>query len=264
VLALGTGFLLPVVRLVGWAVGEARSNPAGFVDPRFGGYLANSLTVAGLAAVACVAVSLLVGHALRLSDGPWQRAAAQLTVLGYAVPGVVVGIGVLLAFADLDALVRGLGVAGGTGLLITGSVAGILYAYLVRFLAPAYQAVDASLTKVSATTTLSAMSLGARPGRILTRVHLPLARSGVFVAFVLVLVDAVKELPLVLLLRPFGFSTVSVWVYELARENFWEAAALPSLVIVATALVPVWLLFRRADLAEPAATPVLEPVLTRS
>jgi iron(III) transport system permease protein len=264
VLALATGFLLPVVRLVGWAVGEARSDPAGFIDPRFGSYLANSLTIAVLAAVACVSVSLLVGHALRLSNGPWQRGAAQLTVLGYAVPGVVVGIGVLLAFADLDALVRGLGVEGGTGLLITGSVAGILYAYLVRFLAPAYQAVDASLTKVSGSMTMSALTLGASPLRILTRVHLPLARSGVFVAFVLVLVDAIKELPLVLLLRPFGFSTVSVWVYELATENFWEAAALPSLVIVATALIPVWLLFHRADVAEPAAAPVLDPVLTRS
>ena len=264
VLALATGFLLPVVRLVAWAVGEARRDPGSFVDPRFGDYLANSLTVAALAALACVAVSLLLGHAVRLGGGPWQRAAAQLTVLGYAVPGAVVGIGVLLAFADLDALLRAVGVEDGTGLLVTGSVAGILYAYLVRFLAPAYQAVDASLTKVSGSMTMSALTLGASPARVLTRVHLPLARSGVFVAFVLVLVDAVKELPLVLLLRPFGFSTVSVWVYELARENFWEAAALPSLVIVATALVPVWLLFRRADLAEPAATPVLDPVLTRS
>ena len=266
VLALATGFLLPVGRLVVWAAGEARRNPEGFVDPRFAGFLANSLTVAVLTAVACVAVSLLIGHALRMTGGPWQRGAAQLTVLGYAVPGAVVGIGVLLAFADLDALVKALGVAGGTGLLITGSVAGILYAYLVRFLAPAYQAVDASLTKVSGSMTMSALSLGASPARVLTRVHLPLARSGVFVAFVLVLVDAIKELPLVLLLRPFGFSTVSVWVYELARENFWEAAALPSLVIVATALVPVWLLFRRADLAEPAAAPApaLDPVLARS
>ena len=266
VAALATGFLLPVVRLLAWAVDEARADLDGFVDPRFPGYLANSVTVAALAAVACVTVSLLVGHALRMTGGPWQRAAAQLTVLGYAVPGAVVGIGVLLAFADLDALLEALGVEGGTGLLVTGSVAGILYAYLVRFLAPAYQAVDASLTKVSGSMTMSAMTLGASPGRVLTRVHLPLARSGVFVAFVLVLVDAIKELPLVLLLRPFGFSTVSVWVYELARENFWEAAALPSLVIVATALVPVWLLFRNADLAEPAAAPapVLDPVLGRS
>ncbi len=253
-LALGVGFLLPVARLAGWAVSEARRHPDDILDPRFGEYLANSLTVALLTAVACVAVSLVVGHALRVRGGRLPRMAAQVTTFGYAVPGAVVGIGVLLAFADLDDLVRALGVEGGTGLLVTGSVAGILYAYLIRFMAPAYQAVDASLTKVSATTTMSALSLGATPLRVLRRVHLPLARSGVFVALVLVLVDAVKELPLVLLLRPFGFSTVSVWVYELAKENYWEKAALPALVIVTAAVVPVFLLFRRASLVDPLTT----------
>ena len=250
-LALSVGFILPVVRLVAWALGEARRSPAEFLDPRFTDYLANSLTVAVVAAVACVSVSMLVGHSLRMSSAALPRAAAQVTTFGYAVPGAVVGIGVLLAFAALDTVVRWAGAEGGTGLLVTGSVAGILYAYLIRFMAPAYQAVDASLTKVSTTMTSSALSLGASPRRVLTRVHLPLARSGVFVAFVLVLVDAVKELPLVLLLRPFGFSTVSVWVYELAKENYWEKAALPALVIVMTAVVPVFLLFRHARLVDP-------------
>ena len=250
-LALSVGFLLPVLRLVAWAVGEARRNPGELLDPRFGDYLANSLTVAVVAAVGCVALSLLIGHSLRMSSGPLPHAAAHVTTFGYAVPGAVVGIGVLLSFAHLDGLVRRLGVEGGTGLLVTGSVVGILYAYLIRFMAPAYQAVDASLTKVSTSMTLSALSLGSSPRRILTRVHLPLARSGVFVAFVLVLVDAIKELPLVLLLRPFGFSTVSVWVYELAKENYWEKAALPALVIVVTAVVPVFLLFRHARLVDP-------------
>ena len=250
-LALGVGFLLPVARLTAWAVGEARRNPGEVIDERFADYLANSLTVALVTALACVAVSMVVAHGVRMAGGRLPRAAAQVTTFGYAVPGAVVGIGVLLAFANLDALVRWSGVPGGTGLLVTGSVAGILYAYLIRFLAPAYQAVDASLTKVSATTTLSALSLGAGPLRILARVHLPLARSGVFVAFVLVLVDAIKELPLVLLLRPFGFSTVSVWVYELASENYWEKAALPALVIVAAAVLPVFLLFRHARLVDP-------------
>jgi iron(III) transport system permease protein len=249
-LALAVGFLLPVLRLTGWAIAEAGRDPDGVVDDRFAEYLANSMTVALVTAAACVAVSFGVAHALRMTGGRLPRAAAQVTTFGYAVPGAVVGIGVLLAFADLDELVRRLGVDGGTGLLVTGSVAGILYAYLIRFMAPAYQAVEASLTKVSTTTTLSALSLGASPVRILTRVHLPLARSGVFVAFVLVLVDAIKELPLVLLLRPFGFSTVSVWVYELAKENYWEKAALPALVIVAAAVVPVYLLFRQARLVD--------------
>ena len=129
---------------------------------------------------------------------------------------------------------------------------GILYAYLVRFLAPAYQAVDAQLRQdLARRMTLSAMSLGASPRRILARVHLPLVRPGVAVALVLVMIDAIKELPIVLLLRPFGFTTVSVWVYELAAENFWKKAALPALVIVAVATVPVFFLFRQVRLVDP-------------
>ncbi len=244
-LALSAGFLVPVVRLVLWAVGEAIADPAGFVDPRFGGYLANSLGVAAIAAFGCVLLSLVMSHAVRIGGGRVVRAAASLTTFGYAVPGAVIGIGVLLAFAWADQGLEALGVPGGTGLLVTGSVLGILYAYLVRFLAPAYQAVDASFAKIAPSMTLSAMSLGAGPLGVLRRVHLPLVRPGVAVALVLVTIDAIKELPIVLLLRPFGFTTVSVWVYQLAGENFWEKAALPALVIVAAAVVPVNLLFRQ-------------------
>jgi iron(III) transport system permease protein len=249
-LALGAGFFVPVLRLLAWAVSEAVADPAGFLDPRFGEYLANSLGVATLAAVGCVVVSLGMSHAVRLGGGRLVRSSAQLTTFGYAVPGAVIGIGVLVAFAWLDRALEGLGVPGGTGLLVTGSVLGILYAYLVRFLAPAYQAVDASFAKVQPSMTLSAMSLGAGPMRVLTRVHLPLVRPGVAVALVLVAIDAIKELPIVLLLRPFGFTTVSVWVYQLAGENFWEKAALPALVIIAAAVVPVFLLFRQVRAAD--------------
>ncbi|HET7690193.1 MAG TPA: iron ABC transporter permease [Nocardioidaceae bacterium] len=254
-LALSAAFLLPVARLVGWAVAEALDDSSSLVDPRFGEYLGNSLTVALVAAAGCVSVALVLGHALRISGGRFQRAAAQVTTFGYAVPGAVVGIGVLLAFDWLDRVLEWVG-TGGTGLLVTGSVAGVLYAYLVRFLAPAYQAVDASLAKVSPTMTLSALSLGASPRRVLTRVHLPLARSGVLVAVVMVVIDAVKELPVVLMIRPFGFTTISVWVYQLASENFWEKAALPALLIVAAAIVPVFLLFRQVRLVDPHRSPV--------
>jgi iron(III) transport system permease protein len=254
-LALSCAFLLPVVRLIGWVVAEAADDASSLVDPRFGEYLANTLTVALLAAVGCVSAALLLGHALRISGGRLQRAAAQVTTFGYAVPGAVIGIGVLLFFDYVDRALEWAG-TGGTGLLVTGSVAGILYAYLVRFLAPAYQAVDASLSKISPTMTLSALSLGASPRRILTRVHLPLARSGVLVALVMVVIDAVKELPVVLMLRPFGFTTISVWVFQLASENFWEKAALPALLIVAAAIVPVFLLFRQVRLVDPHRSPV--------
>ena len=250
VAALSAGFVIPVLQLLWWALGDAFSDPASLVDPRFVDYLVNSVVVATIAAVACVLLALVIGHGLRLGGGPVVRSAAQLTTFGYAVPGAVVGIGVLIAFALADDLLEAAGVPGGTGLLVTGSVLGILYAYVVRFLAPAYQAVDASFSKISPSMTLSALSLGASPQRVLARVHLPLVKPGVAVALVLVMIDAVKELPIVLLLRPFGFTTVSVWVYELARENFWEKAALPALVIVAVAVVPVFFLFRQVRLVD--------------
>ncbi|MDP3892826.1 iron ABC transporter permease, partial [Nocardioides sp.] len=246
---LSAAFLLPVVRLATWAVTGLRSDASSVLDPRFGDYLANSVTVAAIVALACVAVALAIGHALRMGGGRNVRAAAQLTTFGYAVPGAVIGIGVLLTMAALDRALVAIGIEGGTGLLVTGSVAGILFAYVVRFIAPAHQALDASFTRISPTMTLSAMSLGAGPMGVLTRVHLPLVRPGLMVALVLVLIDAVKELPLVLLLRPFGFTTVSVWVYQLASENFWEKAALPALLIVAVAVVPVFWLLRQVRLS---------------
>jgi iron(III) transport system permease protein len=252
--ALSAGFLIPVAQLLLWAAGQVMSDASFLADPRFGEYLANSLVVALVTAVACVVLSLSVGHAIRMGGGRLVSLAAQLTTFGYAVPGAVVGIGVLLSFAMADAALERAGVPGGTGLIVTGSVIGILYAYVIRFLAPAYQSVGASLEKISPTVTFSALSLGAGPRRILGRVHLPLARPGVAVALMLVVIDAVKELPIVLLLRPFGFTTASVWVYELARENFWEKASLPALVIVAVAIVPVFVLVRSTRRGEASRT----------
>ena len=211
--------------------------------------------MAAIAALTCCALAVLVGHAVKLGGGRVVRGFAALTTFGYAVPGAVIGIGTLLLFAAADDLLETLGVRGGTGLLVTGSVVGILYAYAVRFLGPAYQAVDASYAKVSPTMTQSALALGATPRQVLTRVHLPLIRPGVAVALVLVAVDAVKELPIVLLLRPFGFTTVSVWVYQLAAENFWSLAALPALLIVLLALIPVVLLFRQVRAADERVGP---------
>ncbi len=249
-LALAAAVFVPVARLIWWAVDHARGDGPPALDSGFAQAFSNSVAVALIASLTCVALALIIGHAVRLGGGRGLRAAAQLTTFGYAVPGAVIGIGTLLMFAWLDQALEWAGLEGGTGLLVTGSVVGILYAYAVRFLGPAYQAVDASYQKVPATLTQSALSLGAGPLRVLGRVHGPLVRSGVAVALVLVAIDAIKELPLVLLLRPFGFTTVSVWVYQLAKENLWGLAALPALVIIALATVPVFILFRQVRAAD--------------
>ncbi len=245
---LAAAFAVPVARLLWWSAADTIRGAAGLLDPRYGSYLLNSLVVGAIAAVSCVTIALVVSHGVRMTGGRLTGAAAQLTTVGYAVPGVVVAIGVLIAFAGLDGGLEALGVPDGTGLVVTGSVAGIVYAYIVRFLALGYHSVDASFQKVSPSMTASALSLGASPGRVLRRVHLPLVRTGVGVALVLVLIDSLKELPIVLLLRPFGFNTLSVWVWQLASESRWDSAGLPALTIVAAAVIPVLLLVRRGGL----------------
>jgi iron(III) transport system permease protein len=250
VAALACSFLVPVARLAWWAWDHAASDAPPALDAGFADAFTNSVVIALLAAAVCVGLALLIGHALRLGGGRLVRSAAQLTTFGYAVPGAVIGIGTLLLFAHADRALEAAGVPGGTGLLLTGSVLGILFAYGVRFLGPAYQAVDASYAKVSASVTQSALSLGAGPLRLLGRVHAPLVRPGVAVALVLVTIDSIKELPLVLLLRPFGFTTVSIWVYQLAKENLWGLCALPALIIVGLAVVPVFILFRQVQASD--------------
>ncbi|MGH8829216.1 MAG: ABC transporter permease [Jiangellaceae bacterium] len=237
VVVVGVTFVVPVVQLLAWTTVTG-------IDARFTAHLGNSLLLAAVVAVICAILGVAVASATRFSGDGVTRGLARLATIGYAVPGPVVAVGVLLMAAAGDALLDLLGVPGG-GLLLTGSVGALIYAYVVRFLALGYNSVDASLEKVTPSMTAAALTLGAPPRTVMRRVHLPLIRSGVGVALVLVAVDALKELPVVLLLRPFGFETLAVWVYQLASESRWAQAGLPALTIVLVALVPVVLLFRR-------------------
>lgn len=254
---LGLAFVGPVAQLVVWWAADLTGGVPRAFGPRFLSYLTHSATLAGVTAVCCVAVAVLVANATRLNGDGVTRTAARLTTVGYAIPGPVVAIGVLAVLAGADRVAGVAGLPWGSGLLVTGSIVGLVYAYVVRFLALSYNTVDASLEKVSPSMTVSALTLGASPLRILRRIHLPLLRSGIGVALLLVTIDALKELPIVLLLRPFGWDTLSVWVWQLASDSRWQAAALPSLVIVAVATVPVVLLFRHSvdGTDEPRATP---------
>jgi iron(III) transport system permease protein len=245
---VGMAFVVPALRLLGWTSLSTLQGVGGGVDPRYLTYLGNSVLVAGLAAAVCVALGLVVVNAGRLAPDQATRGLARLTNIGYAVPGPVVAIGVLLVMAGIDGALDSVGLSWGAA-LVTGSLFGLVYAYGVRFLALSTNSLEASLDKVTPAMTNSALTLGAPPRRVVRRVHLPLIRSGVGVALVLVAVDALKELPVVLLLRPFGFQTLAVWVYELASESRWELVGLPALTIVLVATIPVVLLFR--GLADP-------------
>ena len=240
-LVLAVAFVIPVAQLLLWS---RPSETSVGLDARFLGYVTNTAGIAAAAALLCVVVGVLLVSASRLGGGRSTAWLARVATVGYAVPGPVVAIGVLILLSAVDAALDAVGISLGAA-LVTGTVAGLLYAYGIRFLALAFGSIDAGLEKVAPSLTLAALSLGARPSRVVRWVHLPLLRPGIGVALVLVAVDALKELPIMLLLRPFGFETLAVWVNQLATESRWESAGPPALTIVAVAVVPIIVIFRR-------------------
>lgn len=235
------GFLLPVGRLAGWA---AQTAPE-VVDASFLRLAGNSVGLAALAAGIAVAAAVVLAWAIRMRPGPAVRAAARVASLGYAVPGTVVAVGVLapLAVFDnaLDAWMReSFGVS--TGLLLSGTLVALLFAYLVRFLAISFNAVESSLGRVTENMERSARTLGHRPGSTLLRVHVPLMGGSLLTAGLLVFVDVMKELPATLVLRPFDFNTLAVRTFELASDERLADAANAGLAIVLAGLLPVILL----------------------
>ena len=241
---LGLAFALPVGQLIVWAseaVGRD-SVPEAFLQA-----LAQSLALGGGAAILVTAVAVLLAYALRRQPTPLVVAATRLAGLGYALPGAVIAVGVLLPLSGLDrALAAGIELLTGfaPGLLLTGSVAGLLFAYLVRFLAVGSQSVEASLTRIPRSLDEAARSLGARGARTLRAIHLPLARRGLLVAVTLVFIDVMKELPATLLLRPFGLETLAVVIWRRTAESLWVEAAAPALALVLAGLGPVVLAMR--------------------
>lgn len=241
---VGVAFVVPVARLLTWSW----SAEGGWrVPAEFRSLLVNTLTLAATAALLACLLALVLAYAGRLRPLPGVRWSAQFATLGYALPGAVIAVGVLGPVAWLDQLLAGL--AGllldrHPGLLLTGSAAALVFAYVVRFLSVGYQTLEASLGKISGSLDDAARSLGAGVGRTLGRIHLPLLRGGLLTALVLVFVETMKEMPATLLLRPFGLNTLAIEVWERTSESMWAEAALPALAIVAAGLAPVFLAIR--------------------
>lgn len=246
-LPLAAGFVVPMLILIELAAPALREADGG----RYLQWLWHSVSLGAGAALIAVAIAVVLAYAVRLAPrGAAGRAvgvAARLMNLGYAVPGIVIAVGILLPLAAfdnaLDAWLRArFGV--GTGLLFTGSVTALLYAYVVRYFAVAFQPVEAGLARITPAMDASARSLGASPREVFARVHLPLLAPSLFAAALLVFVDVMKELPATLVLRPFNFDTLAVIAYQLAADERLGEAAIPSLTIVLVGVVPVILLSR--------------------
>lgn len=243
-LPLCVGFLLPAGLLLRLALLEGDAQ----FGERFIGLARNSFVLAGLTACIAVGLALLLAYGARLSRGVPARALNRLVGLGYAVPGSVIAVGVLIPVTRLDNWLAGqwqLWFGSNPGLLLTGGIAALVYAYLVRFLAVALQSVGSSLSKITPSMDDAARSLGLGQGETLRRVHLPMLRGSLFTAALLVFVDVMKELPATLVMRPFNFDTLATQAYTLASDERLAEASTAALAIVAVGLLPLMALSRQ-------------------
>ena len=237
------GFLIPVVMLGSMAIGSGQS----VLDPRYLDLMRNSVFLASVAAVLTVIGAIMIGYRARSHPGTTSRWMVIGAGLGYAVPGGVIAVGLMVPLAALDNIIDAVMEARfgiDTGLLITGSIWLMVFAYMVRFMAAALNAYDSGMATVPAHYDAIARSLGQARPKLLWRVHLPVARTSVLTALLIVFVDVMKELPATLILHPFNFSTLAVQAHRLASDERLFEAAVPSLTLVAFGLLPVALLLR--------------------
>lgn len=214
-------------------------------SPRYLSFVQNSLVLAGIAALVTVAAAVLLGTYNRMKASPTALATLFIGRLGYAVPGGVIAVGLLIPFARFDNLLDArmeewFDVS--TGLLISGSIWLMVAAYMIRFLAAAIGAYDSGLSTVTPNIDAASRVLGRTAWGTVRAVHLPVLRSSILTALLIVFVDTVKELPATLILRPFNYDTLAVHAFRLASDERLEGAAVPSLMIAAIGLVPVILL----------------------
>ena len=246
------GFALPFLILIDLGLREN----AFALDATFLSVAANTMTLGILAAGLVVSIAALLTFGLRLYPHLVTRSAHRLAGMGYAIPGSVIAVGILvpLGYFDnaLDQWMREtFGVS--TGLLLTGSIAALLFAYAVRFAAVALQTTNSAFTKISGNLDSAARVLGAKPGRLLMRVHLPLIRGSLLTAALIVFVEVVKELPATVIMRPFNFDTLAVRAHNLAADERLSEAALPAIAIVVVGILPVILMARAISKARPGS-----------
>ncbi|AIS19041.1 iron ABC transporter permease [Pseudomonas rhizosphaerae] len=244
-LVFACAFVVPMLQLVVWCWQRGRFD----LDERYRELILHTLYLGAMAALITVTVALLLAFARRQAPTPGIRAGVAVANLGYALPGSVLAVSLMLAFSFLDRelVVPLSGWLGGAGRpLLLGSVAALLVAYLVRFIAVAYGPLESSLARIRPSLPEASRSLGVGGPRLFFKVYLPLLLPGTLSAALLVFVDTLKEMPATLLMRPFGWDTLAVRVFEMTSEGEWARASLPALTLVLVGLLPVIGLIRRS------------------
>ncbi|HEY0833626.1 MAG TPA: iron ABC transporter permease [Azospirillum sp.] len=237
------GFVLPATILV-WMIARGGGE---ITAAQVAALTANTLLLGVMGAVLVVGVGFLVLHGVRQDRTRVAALATRIAALGYATPGAVIAVGILIAIGTVGQWFGG----AATGYILGGTLVGVLYGYLIRFFTVAYGPLESGFTKISPNIEGAARSLGNRPLQVLFRVHLPLLRASLLSAFLLVFVDIMKELPATMILRPFNFDTLAIEAFRMASTERLDDAALPALIIVLAGLVPVILLSRSIAASRP-------------
>ncbi|MEX0994618.1 MAG: iron ABC transporter permease [Balneolaceae bacterium] len=237
------GFLLPVMVLVRMMI----ANLEMAVDTRFFQYAFNTLLVGGIAGLMALITALIMAYGLRLNPSFTTKVATRIGSMGYAIPGSVIAVGLLIPFGwfdnTLDSWMRStLGIS--TGLILSGTIVALIFAYVVRFLAVSFNTIEASLSKITPNMDEAAEGLGYRFNKILRKVHMPMMSGSLFAAMMLVFVDVIKELPATLIVRPFNFDTLAVQVYRLASDERLAESSGAALAIILVGIIPVIILSR--------------------
>ena len=237
-------FLLPITQLIIWATDTFVEE---FNQPYLS-FLWHSLMLSGLAALLTCSVAVLVVYSARRHPDTVTRVAVRIATIGYALPGVVLAVGIFVPLAWLDNWLNEMAMQLfhiETGHLIQGTLAIMLIAYMTRFLAVGHNPIDSAMQRITFSIDEASMGLGLNGWSMLKRVHLPILKGGIFTAATLVFVDVMKEMPITLMTRPFGWDTLAVRIFEMTSEGEWEQAALPAVALVLAGLIPIVLLARQ-------------------
>lgn len=247
-LVLVLAFVLPFVQLLIWSIEVAPMD----LDARYFGFVGQSLFLSAGAALCVFAAAMFLSYAQHRLPNQWVRLQVKLATLGYAVPGAVLAVGIFIPLAWLDNLaidfLRQHFAMESSGIL-KGTIVVMMLAYASRFMAVGFQAIDAAMQRISKSQEECARTLNVTGVSLFSRLYLPLLRSGIFTALLMVFVDVMKEMPITLMTRPFGWDTLAIRIFEMTSEGEWERAALPSIAIVLAGLLPVIFLSRASSRA---------------
>lgn len=240
-------FLLPILQLLNWTMQSVTSD---YDFSRFGEFLWHSIILSALAVLLICGIAVVIAYAARRFSTTSIQYALRIATIGYALPGTVLAIGIYMPIVWLDGKLNEwilylMEIE--TGQLLQGTLIAMLVAYLIRFLAVSYYPIDGAMHRVTRNIDEAALTFGVYGWTMIHKVHFPILKSGIFTAATLVFIDVMKEMPITLMTRPFGWDTLAVRIFSLTSEGQWEQAALPAIMLVLTGLVPIIVFMRQTE-----------------